>query len=485
MAPTLEEKLDDIIGKWESDDPGSTDIDAGPAAPEAPAEMTLPEVDLSSEPARLPPRDPIKSIKPQPATMGAGPGVLPRGGIGIRSDLSAKPMASPDSLDWKQLGDRLAKAHVTDDISRSAENYLSNAANSGQYHARAETGTNEALAKMPLQLAKERQGLERGQLANDAAKSKIGVAAAESDPSSLQSQKAREAFKTFLGDTVRTPAGFENWSAADLKHFASTGDMARILAAKNAAGDDARKLAADTEKAASKKTALENSRKALASELKAAGFDPTQASEEDIKRTLQMRGQNLTAEALRYREGEGEKKKGEDVPPGYEIVPGANPSSDSRKKFTDLVASQQKMKELTAAMRAELKGADIADRMMPGEKRRRLQQIATQMRIESKNVAQLGALSGPDMGLIEAIATDPTSIQSLAGGSIDSNLNGLDSWADSSVRAGERSYGLRRAGPQPGNGGTVRVRRKSDGVVAPVSKDVGARLISKGTYEPE
>lgn len=257
MDPTLEEKLDDIIGKWESDDPGSTDIDAPPAAPEAPAEMTLPEVDLSSEPARLPPRGPTKSIKSQPATMGAGPGVLPRGGIGIRPDPSAKPMASPDSLDWKQLGDRLAKAHVTDDISRSAENYLSNAANSGQYHARAETGTNEALAKMPLQLAKERQGLERGQLANDAAKSKIGVAAAESDPSSLQSQKAREAFKTFLGDTVRTPAGFENWSAADLKHFASTGDMARIMATKNAASDDAVRA----EKQAFERTRHEQERK--------------------------------------------------------------------------------------------------------------------------------------------------------------------------------------------------------------------------------
>lgn len=40
-------------------------------------------------------------------------------------------------------------------------------------------------------------------------------------------------------------------------------------------------------------------------------------------------------------------------------------------------------------------------------------------------------------------------------------------------------------GKKPEAAGQVRVRRKSDGVVAPVAADVAKRLIAKGTYEPE
>ena len=73
------------------------------------------------------------------------------------------------------------------------------------------------------------------------------------------------------------------------------------------------------------------------------------------------------------------------------------------------------------------------------------------MKIEAKNVAELGALSGPDMGLVDAIATDPTSASSFLGGNLESNLKGLDDWGESSVRAGSKTYGIRKAGggPQP------------------------------------
>lgn len=194
-------------------------------------------------------------------------------------------------------------------------------------------------------------------------------------------------------------------------------------------------------------------------------------SQREFNRIQANRSYAETRRAHDEAKGERERKQTEDVPPGYEIDPAANPSADSRKKFTGLVASQRKMKELTAAMRSELQGVSLADRMLPGDKRRRLQQLATQMRIEAKNVADLGALSGPDMGLMEAMATDPTSLASLGGGSLEANLAGLDSWADSSVTAGEKAYGIRKAGGGGGgqSGGKIRVRNKETGQTGRIS----------------
>lgn len=188
----------------------------------------------------------------------------------------------------------------------------------------------------------------------------------------------------------------------------------------------------------------------------------------------QKRHEALLALALRKEE----KAEAADIPPGHEVVPGAQPSPDSRKKYTALVASQQKMKELTAAMRAELAGAGPMDRMMPGEKRRRLQQLATQLKIEGKNVAELGALSGPDMSLMDAMVTDPTTVGSLFGGNLSSNLAGMDAWADSAIRAGSKTYGIRPAGG--GGGGQPSAIVPTDekppaGAIPPNAKNVRKR----------
>lgn len=226
--------------------------------------------------------------------------------------------------------------------------------------------------------------------------------------------------------------------------------------------ETARKEKAKSDEEAS---TLAAARKQWAPLLRKRGLDPETATQKDIDRAIQENRSDATLalanKQFGYKQSEDAAKEAkaeaQDIPPGFKVHEGANPSPESRKKFTALVASQQKMKELTAAMRRELKGASLTDRMLPGEKKRRLSQLATQLRIEAKNVAELGALSGPDMGLMEAMATDPTSLSSLTGGSIESNLNGLDAWADSSVKAGSKSYGIEAmggGGTPPKSGGS-------------------------------
>lgn len=435
--------------------------------------------------------------EPPPASVplksaGAGPAMPPSS----KAISSAGP--SPGGFDWADLAQRLRNAEMQRGVSQGAETLFANVGAQSGYRPNQHAGESAvAMAKQPLELARAKQDFEGKQLAMDATRAKAGATAAQMDPNSLQSQKAREGIRMMFPG-LKLPEGFDDWSAADVKSFFDTGTVARLehdrAAAANAAADDARKAAAGREKAEAEKQALENSRKAYAGELKKLGVDPTHASQKDIDRAISLAHAKAGEEMARAQfalankkdideDIERERKHIEDIPVGYELVPGAAPSADSRKKFTALVTSQQKMKELTAAMREELRGADLADRMLPGEKRRRLQQLATQMRIEAKNVAELGALSGPDMGLMEAMATDPTSLSSLAGGSLESNLKGLDSWADSSVAAGSKAYGLRRTGGGHAASETVSVRDTKTGTVKKLPRERAAKYLADPRFQ--
>ena len=165
------------------------------------------------------------------------------------------------------------------------------------------------------------------------------------------------------------------------------------------------------------------------------------------------RALDLKEEALRKPKVAKAPKTVTGIPSGYEPDPDAPPSEDNKKKFTGLVFADQKMKGLTRQMRDVLKTAGARGTYLPGENAR-VKQLATQIKIEGKNIAELGALSGPDMGLMEAIAGDPTSLFS-AVKDTDALLSGLDDWGGNSVAAGQKAYGIRpKAGAM---GGKVRM----------------------------
>ena len=177
---------------------------------------------------------------------------------------------------------------------------------------------------------------------------------------------------------------------------------------------------------------------------------------EETMRANRAREQALADKANKPRAA---PKPAEDIPPGYAISAGSNPGKETRKKFSSLVSSAERMKGLTGMMREALKGTTGLSRTMDPKTITGLKQIATMMQIEGKNVAGLGALSGPDMGLMNAIASDPTSVKTNLSVDLPRMLDTLDAWGDASVAGDSKATGIVKAvkqtapsGPKPSPG---------------------------------
>lgn len=132
--------------------------------------------------------------------------------------------------------------------------------------------------------------------------------------------------------------------------------------------------------------------------------------------------------------------------------------------------------------------------------RGQLQSVGTSIKLNSKNLFDLGALSGPDIGLVEGIAGDPANILSVN----EAKLKELRSSIESGVKDKFESRGFRAPqltepaarpkAPQgaPGKGsvpspsravpsGKVRVRRASDGATGMM--DANDPAVKSGKYE--
>lgn len=169
--------------------------------------------------------------------------------------------------------------------------------------------------------------------------------------------------------------------------------------------------------------------------------DLTRASNERVGDKAAYRSESFRREDKALDKAD---KAAEDIPPGYEVPPDAHPGAESRKKFSGLVASAEKMKGLTRQMRAALKGTNGLTRTLDPKTVTALKQLGTMISIEGKNVAGLGALSGPDMALMDAIAADPTSIRTNLTVDLPRMLDQLDAWGDNSVAAESKTTGIRK-----------------------------------------
>jgi hypothetical protein len=147
---------------------------------------------------------------------------------------------------------------------------------------------------------------------------------------------------------------------------------------------------------------------------------------------------------------QGPSERGTEVM-GLEKAEGASPTVEDAKKVKASLASAERMKRYVDELRAlhakhgtEYGGA-VANRMS---------QLKTQIHLESKNIGELGALSGPDMGMVESIAgVDPSglgdNLKAMVGvDNTQTALDGLSKWVDDTLSANMETYGYRR----PGNG---------------------------------
>jgi hypothetical protein len=140
--------------------------------------------------------------------------------------------------------------------------------------------------------------------------------------------------------------------------------------------------------------------------------------------------------------------------PGLEVSPGAAPTPDDAKKVKTTLDAAGRLKPLVQQLRAlhgdkgtELFGADA----------NKMSQIVTAIKLEAKTIAELGALSGPDLDLMNQLSgMDPTTfsanIKAMFG--VDNTqeaLAQLDTWMENAVKSKKDTYGYRDA-PKPETG---------------------------------
>lgn len=166
------------------------------------------------------------------------------------------------------------------------------------------------------------------------------------------------------------------------------------------------------------------------------------------------------------------------IPEGYEENPDALPSEDGKRKFTELVLADQSMRGLTDKMRKVLGSVSTQDRFTPGQNAS-IKQLAQQIGLTARTMAKLGVINGPDIGIMDRLSGDPTSVFSLVKDT-GALLDGLDAWGGNEVTAGQKAYGVR---PKTQKGGTVVLVKDGDRLTFNLSDPTQAKHAEQARAE--
>jgi hypothetical protein len=147
--------------------------------------------------------------------------------------------------------------------------------------------------------------------------------------------------------------------------------------------------------------------------------------------------------------------------PGFVPVAGSAPNADDAKKLKTAVTSRNnlipmiaKYKKLVKKYGSEMGGAGDVQ----------LNNLRSQIVVELKNISELGALSGPDQGILDAQLYDPTSFAANARDSsplrfwssatdlTNLSLENLKENIDNRVKAASQSIGFKPVTELPGWG---------------------------------
>lgn len=179
------------------------------------------------------------------------------------------------------------------------------------------------------------------------------------------------------------------------------------------------------------------------------------------------------------------KKSTEGLPVDWEVVEGANPTKQQNQDFGKVESTDRRVNGLIARVREGLKESG-AGRVLPGPARASLEQLATMLQIEGKDVAGLGALSGPDMALMNSIVANPTSMDSFVK-DIPRSLDNVQFWSNNRVKSLAESTGYRRkakgGSPSAGATGTINIRKKGGGPSVAMTPTEAKQYLDSGRYE--
>jgi len=183
----------------------------------------------------------------------------------------------------------------------------------------------------------------------------------------------------------------------------------------------------------------------LEEEMRRAGLSLDQYRAMLAKQGLDLDAERVKNEAARI---EADRQRSETpkgtVVPGYEFAPGAAPSPDDAKKVKASLASADRLQGDMAELR------DLYQKhgtKLTGPVATRMRQLARSIELEAKTVAELGALTGPDLSLVRSLASsDPGSfeanVKSIVG--LDetvAGLDGLEKWTKRAVASSLKVYG--------------------------------------------
>lgn len=294
------------------------------------------------------------------------------------------------------------------------------------YGAFTRTPTKTAPMTDPMQQHQERAAL-KGQLdARTQAEEKRRRAAAMEDPNSEESRTAREVF-------AATPTG--KAFAAEMGQYFDRLPASKVPGAEFLIEQAAKKKGAgplDPSDVALKE-ARARLNNAQAKRLENPRVDPI------AKRKRELEVQKLEKELAGGGVDEKERLQIEKL---RQDVTGEDPS-----KVKKAESSAQRMRSAIDRLKA-LHAANGPT--MTGDVGNQMGQLVTEIQMEAKNLAELGALSGPDMDLMRKLAgTDPTSlwVNTLGSDNTQKSLDELGAWVDSMAGAAKKVYGTTGAVP--------------------------------------
>lgn len=306
------------------------------------------------------------------------------------------------------------------------------------------------LADKPIQDLEAQTRLEM--MARKSGKAATAKPGLNSDANSPEAKALQAAWKAAHPETppevlaTLTPANLESWR----KDFTSKAEIdARDRSTKAAGERQDKQIAATAEQ-----NALSRSQKwaELRQQAELAGASA------DLK--LWIAQQEIQAKKDEEAEKKQAKKDAVAVP-GFEVAPGATPSVEDSKKVKDMAAARERMLPAISELRDLHRRVGLT---LSGPDAEQENRLLTQLQIESKNIAGLGALSGPDYALMHAISTtDPTSIGSVLKqffGVTDINkaLDAMERWATNNLQGTAKALGYTPAAP----GGSKRTRAPTD-----------------------
>jgi len=221
-----------------------------------------------------------------------------------------------------------------------------------------------------------------------------------------------------------------------------------------------------------------------------------QAKQEELAKKTELLGQPkpgragavkkekpLARDYAGERKADYERRLREGVPTGYELRPGAQPTTKQREEAAKLTVSNDIVKESVSDVRALLATPNaVANPQTRDLLKQQCQFIKTQLRV----LEDLGVPSGPDAQILDQLIGDPASVTGEVLNTTVKKLDALTKYVNTRVQTTAYRYGLQPSAPPQQSDrmpAMVRVKRKSDGRIVEVPSTSIDSLLKSNAIE--